>query len=58
MTEVDKELLRLARAVADANGILESARTVKSPDPLRVARLERALERKMKELAEYRDGSS
>jgi hypothetical protein len=55
--EVDRELLRLARAVADAHDILKSARASNPADPNRVTRLERALERKMKELAEYRDGN-
>jgi hypothetical protein len=53
--EIDKELLRLARAVADASSILESARASYPPDPNRVARLEKALERKMKELGDYND---
>jgi hypothetical protein len=55
--EVHRELLRLARAVADAHEILESARALHPPDSNRVTRLERALERKLKELAEYRDGN-
>jgi hypothetical protein len=51
--EIDKDLLRLARAVAEAHSALQGARVSHSPNPAGIARLQKALNRKMRALTDY-----
>jgi hypothetical protein len=53
--EIDPELLRRARMVSEAHEALDNAQADQGADPLRIQFLQKALHRRVKQLADYHE---